>query len=303
MRVLNVSTRDTGGTGRNAAIAFNRYAPGWTYHAVKRNERPTSANWLDYPVHTSWAEARALAKEADVFHVNNTLKAARLLGVLHRPLVWHHHGTMFRTHTQRFLEVQRDLKAVGLASTLDLWLLAPDELEWLPAPYDLDWLASLRKPADEGRLRICHAPTNRGVKSTGAFLAAVKKLRREVPVELVLIERQPWKRCLELKGTCDIYFDQVILGYGNNSIEAWGMGVPVIAGAASDTLTEMERRFGSLPFVLADEGSIYDALVSLVEPEARATWAKRGLEHVRQWHADHVVVPQLQDIYRRTVGR
>ena len=32
------------------------------------------------------------------------------------------------------------------------------------------------------------------------------------------------------KGRADVFVDQMILGYGCNAIEAWGMGIPVIAG-------------------------------------------------------------------------
>lgn len=299
MRILNASTRDTAGIGRNTALAFARHARDWRYNAVKLRTEPTRSNWLQYPIHTPWSDAAALAAQADVIHANNSFKAARLLGALDKPLVLHHHGTLFRNKTQAVLAAQRELKAVGIASTLDLWLLAPDELEWLPAPYDLDWLASLRKPANDGVLRIGHAPTSRAYKSTDAFLRAVEKLGADIPIELVLIEREPWERCLEIKGTCDVFYDQVALGYGSNSIEAWGMGIPVIAGGADDTLAEMEARFGSLPFVLADEGSIYEALVKLTDPAERTKWSHRGLDHVQQWHDEKPAVEQLKKIYQR----
>lgn len=299
MRILNASTRDTAGIGRNTALAFTRHAPDWTYHAAKAYTHTTEANWLRYPVHTPWDKAPALARQADVIHVNNSFRAAAMLNTLDKPLVLHHHGTVFREHTQRVLDAQHQHNAVGIASTLDLWLLAPDELEWVPAPYDLDWLASFREPADDGVLRIGHAPTSREIKSTGPFLQAVDKLAQELPVELVLIEREPWERCLQLKGTCDIYFDQVKLGYGSNAVEAWGMGIPVIAGAAENTLVEMEHRFGSLPFVHADEDSIYDALALLAEPDDRTYWSRRGLDHVSQWHDERHVVEQLKAVYQR----
>lgn len=84
---------------------------------------------------------------------------------------------------------------------------------------------------------IAHAPTNREVKSTAAFLEAVDRLRAEGhDIEVDLIEGRTWDECLERKARADIYFDQVKLGYGNNSVECWGMGIPVIAGAAPVTL-------------------------------------------------------------------
>lgn len=298
MRVLNVGNVDFGGDGIRTKRAFARHAPDWTYDVAV-----SSTNYLAYPADRPIREARQLAANADVVHARNSFRAARNAAALHKPLVITHHGTRLRNRPADVLAEQRAHSAIGLAATLDLWLLAPDELEWLPAPYDLDALASLRQPHEDGPLRIGHAPTNREIKSTDAFLAACDKLSRETPVEVVLIEGQSWAECLHLKATCDVYFDQVLLGYGNNAIEAWGMGCPVVAGAADDTLAEYERRFGSLPFVHADEGSIYHALASLAEPIKRTEWSLRGLLHVGQWHDEKRVVEQLQRVYRRAVER
>jgi hypothetical protein len=301
VRILNVGNLDLGGDGIRTKRAFDRHASGWTYNAIVRGSK-----FFDYPADRPWSEAATLARSADVIHARNSFRAARLAGALDKPLVITHHGTRFRNHPADVLVEQRRHGALGLAATLDLWLLAPDELEWLPAPYDLDWLARLRMSnpiTQDGPLRIGHAPTNRAVKSTDAFLAACEKLGRETPVEVVLIEGQSWAECLRLKATCHVYFDQALLGYGNNAIEAWGLGCPVVAGATPDTLDEYRRRFGGLPFVHADEGSIYHALASLVDVQARLHWSHRGLDHVNQWHDDLRVVDQLQRVYRRAVER
>ena len=59
---------------------------------------------------------------------------------------------------------------------------------------------------------------------------------------------------LALKAQADILFDQVILGYGNNAIEAMGMGIPVIAGVQDDNVRRaMLDRWGSLPWYDATE--------------------------------------------------
>lgn len=294
MRVLNIGSSDIGGQSIRTKRAFDRHAPGWVCHSVVRNR-----NYIDYPVDQPFTAAAGLARDADVVHAHNSFKAARQAGALNKPLVITHHGTRYRRDPVGILGEQRAAKALGLVSTLDLWLIAPEETEWSPAPYDLDWLASMRRPVDDGVLRIGHAPTDRAIKSTDAVLAACAKLGRELPVEVVLIERQSWRQCLEQKARVDIFVDQVLLGYGNNAVEAWGMGIPVVCGAADDTLTEYDRRFGGLPFCPADEGSIYEALATLADPGPRAAWARRGVEHVRRWHDDATVVTDLQDVYRR----
>jgi hypothetical protein len=153
-------------------------------------------------------------------------------------------------------------------------------------------------------IRIAHAPTNRQVKSTQLLLDAVKRLQAEgFAVELDIIEHRPWAECLERKAKADIYFDQVQLGYGCNALEAWAMGIPVIAGASDDTLDEMERRFGHLPFYHATEETIYDALKELVEdPELRKRYGQIGYEYVRKYHDYPVVVEQLKRLYQQAAG-
>jgi glycosyltransferase involved in cell wall biosynthesis len=150
-------------------------------------------------------------------------------------------------------------------------------------------------------IRIAHAPTNRAIKSTEAFLSATDQLRGEgFDIEVDLIEGVSWAECLQRKSKADIYFDQVILGYGNNAIESWGMGIPVIAGAQPATLAEMERRFGDLPFYTTTPDSIYDSLKALVStPSLRDEYGQRGLEHVRRWHDEAKGVEQLKDLYQR----
>lgn len=298
MHVLNIPGGfDTGGNGWRTKDAFARHAPGWTYDVC------TSGNaYMIFPEDRRWVDARALWDAADVVHLRNDFAVEHMLNAPPKPAVVQHHGTTFRTHHEELLAATRRRGAIGLASTLDLWLIAPDELEWLPSPYDIDWLQTFRRPLDDGVLRIAHAPTDREVKSTESFLRAVERLGRQLPVELVLIENATWQDCLRLKGTADVYFDQVTLGYGNNAIEAWGTGLPVVAGAQPDTLEEMEARFGELPFYLADEATIYDALLALADPETRDVWGKRGHAHVRQWHDEAVVVEQLKAVYKRAAS-
>ena len=296
MLILNVSRgADTGGVGILIKQAFDRHS-GSDYRTVC-----SKTNYIGYPTDLPARALDAWWRKSDVIHLNQIFRPAA--GRPTKPMVIHHHGTIFRRNAANLIGEQRQRKAEGIAATLDLWLTAPDDLEWVGAPYNRSWLQSFRRPVDDGVLRIAHAPTQRPIKSTDKFLAAAERLAREVPVQIILIERKPWVQCLELKGAADIYFDQVLLGYGNNTIEAWGMGIPVIAGGEDETLVEMDRRFGSLPFVEATESTIYEALRELVDPSVREKWARRGSEHFDSFHADQVVVPRLEAIYRKAADR
>ncbi len=304
LSVLSVNAgADTAGQGIRMKQGFDRYAPDWTFHSAAR-----TGTYIAYPTDVTWDNrvTAGLWEQADVVHLHNNFRTAEIFERRRgdKPAVIHHHGTMFREGRAALLQETRRRGALGIVSTLDLYLIAPDDLEWLPAPYDVDWLASLRAPIDDGKIRIGSAPTNRTIKSTDAFLAAIERLKEDYPVELVLIEREDWASCLARKATVDIFFDQVILGYGCNAIEAWGMGIPVVAGASDPTLDEYERRFGYLPFHHATEDTIYEALRELVEsPDLRSRMGALGNRYVREYHDDRKTVAQLQSLYLRAHDR
>lgn len=303
MRVLTFTEgADPAGISASIEAAFHG-VPGWHVQSwISRR------NYLAYPART-WDRAAVMKawRSADVVHVHQSFRSAikleRRLGT--RPMVIHHHGSPFRRAPSTLLKEQRRRGAIGVVSTLDLYLIAPDELEWLPAPIDVARLAAMRSPHGTDIIRIAHAPTRRSVKSTDAFLGAVARLQRAgYPVEVDLIERVPWHKCLRRKATADLYYDQVALGYGSNALEAWAMGIPVIAGAADRTLEEMQRRIGYLPFYPATESTLYDAIRSLLDnPGLRDECALGGSQYVRRFHDHSPSVVRLQDIYRRAASQ
>lgn len=291
MRVLSIHAgSDTGGGGWGLTNAFRGH-PDIQFRSVVQK-----SNYIDYPHDATWDQAATLWAAADVVHLHTSYRTERhFLHLGRKPYVLHHHGTHYRVNYGRLNREVNRRRAHAVVSTLDLLQYGPD-LTWSPAAHNLEHLATLRQPRT-GPLRIGHAPTNREIKSTDAFLRAVEKLAETEDVEPVVIENATWADCLAIKGTCDIYFDQVQLGYGNNAIEAWAMGIPVVCGAEDSTLEEMTQRFGSLPFKLADEGSIYAALLDLCDPVIRTDYARRGLAHARQWHDGTETVRVLSDVY------
>jgi hypothetical protein len=310
VRVLNLSLgADTGGQQYRTWQAFKRHAPTIEYESVV-----STRTFYEIPRKYNKHEVRShLWPRADVVHLHNDVTRALMF---HRtkpkPLVIHHHGTIYRIGYEKHLADAARLGAVPIVSTLDLQAIAPDRTTWLPAPYNLDELASYRGPKrDDGVLRIAHAPTNRLVKSTALLIETVDRLRDEgAAVELDIIEKVSNAECIRRKGLADLYVDQLLLGYGCNSIEAWGMGLPVIAGidpeqararirqkvpdAARDLMLET---WGALPFYEASEATLYDALRAMLDPGVRSAWADVGIAHVRRWHDDAVTVAKLREIY------
>lgn len=296
MRIFGLSTgADTGGISIGIKRAFDRYSD-WTVRSMAATQ-----NYLDYPVDEPYSRytLELIYDHSDVIHLHNTLHGHRWYDDHQgKPTVIHHHS---RHGLAENGEEARQIGAVQVGSTLDLAIIDPS-LTWVPAPVDIPAMRALRekhyRPSD--RIRIAHAPTNRAIKGTAAFLAAVARMQDDgLPVEPILIEGVSHAECLRRKATADIVYDQLELGYGCNAIEAWAMGVPVIAGIEDDDLrSKMIAGWGSQPFLDATPKSLEKALRMLVRSERkRGYWAAEGTAHVERWHDEAVTVAILKGLY------
>jgi hypothetical protein len=266
--------------------------------------------YFEFPHDLTWdrqtePEIRKLASEADVIHLNNS-EAAYTRFRLKKPALLHHHGSLFRSNPKRMLDLASHFRWVQAVSTIDLQQPAPDVLHWLPSAYDIDELeafgnANRREP--DGRVRIVSCPTNRAYKHTDLLIAAVMELQAEgLPVDLVLVEGKPWAESLAAKAQADIVFDQLLFGYGCNSIEAWGMGVPVISGADEWTLGRMAQEWPAIPFEEANERTLKDVIRAMVtSAELREDAAERGRAHVRKYHDERPALARLAELYAKAI--
>lgn len=134
---------DTGGQGSRAVKAFQRYGDGWEVRSVAK-DRQYMAYEVDLPFRRDSLEE--LYQKADVIHVRNRFDEYDRLAAKcgRKPVVIHYHGSLFRSDPHKFLRHQRERNAIGVVSTLDLYLISPEELEWLPSPFDVDELAAIR---------------------------------------------------------------------------------------------------------------------------------------------------------------
>jgi len=313
VRVLAVNMgADTAGVTHGVADAFARDgSSGWQVRSMV-----SSSNYIDYPHDLRWNQTTLLREwlQADVVCLQNNWLTARYLEAgwkglprfPRRPYVMTWHGTGFREDPEPELTLLEAYGGVGLVSTLDLWLLAPDLVEWAPNPVDIERMARLRAAVQKDRsvVTVGHAPTDRAVKSTSAVVDVVERLSLETggAVRLKLIERQSWAHCLAQKAECDVLVDQLKLGYGQNALEAWGMGTPVVAGAAPAVEAEMVRRFGELPYVAATEDSLYEVLRELTAcSAARDVAGSRGRRYVEAYHSYPAVVRHRSDVFLRAL--
>lgn len=308
-KVLAIGNADPGGV----VARFKEAADKTEGLRIRSVSRVTA--YMQFPRDIAWTKPnlpliRELADSADVIHLNNSDVAARRLR-LRKPMLLHHHGSLFRSNPKRLLDIARQLRMTQCVSTLDLTRPAPDLLHWLPTAYDVDWLEEFGKGRRKGarydpdRIRIVHCPTNREFKATASLTAAVAELQAEgLPVDLILVEGKPWVESLLAKATADIVFDQLAWGYGCNAVEAWGLGVPVVSGADEWTLQRMRQEFGKagLPFMEATAETLKDVIRELVvSKDLRAKWAAKGMRHVRKYHDERPALAKLAELYGMTV--
>ena len=129
---------DIGGQGYRISDAFANEA-GWDVRSMAK-----ATSYLHYPEDLPFRKKHLeeLYQQADVIHCRVDFRLYDQMAAKFgpKPVLIHHHGSKFRADPHRFLREMRKRNAIRLVSTLDLWLLAPDDLIWLPAPYDVDAL-------------------------------------------------------------------------------------------------------------------------------------------------------------------
>jgi len=316
VKILNLSLgQDTGGQQMRLQAAWPKYHPEdeylsvtstKTFYEIKHRYNLATLTKVQWP-------------NADVVHLNNDLRYIerfRRLNTRGKAVIVHHHGTMFRTRPDYHLQALKAYRATAIMSTVDLWAMAPEQTTWQPQTYDRRELAKYRKLHDDDVLKVAHAPTNRAIKGTNALIKAVDRLKAEgASIELDIIERKPNVQCLIRKGQADVYVDQMLLGYGCNAVEAWGMGIPVIAGVDAercpdtifqsiplDTRDRMLQLWGKMPFMESTEEGLYESLSKMLSPTVRKYWADRGYAHFLRFHEASTSTSALRAIYEKALG-
>jgi hypothetical protein len=300
---------DTAGTGAALKLAFDQCGAeyGWEARMVRRKN-----SWLDYPGDITWPYKDPkmgrvvldLFQRADVIHVMQSPSIATgFPGWQRKAIVVQQLGTYFRDNPQGVSDAVQAIGGQEVVNSLELLNLAP-KAELLMWTVDLAMLEALREEhrrPDDGRIRIYHSPTNREIKSTAAFIEATDRLGRRYPIDVEIVEGVPWMENLRRKAAADIVFDEVKLGYGLNSAEAWAMKVPALVGLIDPGARQMFLdRYGGFPYPDTTEDTIEERLEELiVSPEARVHWGEVGYKFVNEIHAPRVVVPQAVDLYER----
>lgn len=304
LRVLALGNDDPAGVVGRYQLATEKLG------GLRIRSAHRAAHYFEFPGDLVWdrktePQIRQLVMEADIVHLNNSYRAVQRFGI-RKPMLLHHHGSMFRNNPEHMLGVAKHYRMLQAVSTIDLTRPDPKVLHWLPTAYDVDDLVKFgqehrREP--DGRIRIVHAPTNRMLKHTDMLITVIRELVLEgLPIDLELVENRTWAETMTRKAAADIVFDQLMFGYGCNSVEAWAMNVPVIAGADDWTLAAMRKAWGGLPFVEATEGTLKDVIRQMVtSAEMRQEAIETGHAHVRKYHDERPALAKLAELYREAI--
>ena len=299
MRILMLAVNDPAGCAMAFARAVNRH----TAHVCRLATLETRYRhaW-DRDLHLPDMDAdgldalRDLLAASDVFHFHMTADENLAFGPLipkdylaGKLVVHHHHGHPdFRAHPEKYREKYRRLgRDKLLVSTPDLLRLLP-EAAWLPNLVPVDDPRYL--PATdrfEPPVAVCHSPTNKALKNTAEFLAAMAELAgRGLQVRQELLDDVPHDECLARKRRCHILFDHLQGYYGVSSLEGLSQGLAVVAGL-DDWCQGHLREFAGgreLPWVTSAPGSLAGDLAALVRDrerrEALGAAGRRFMEEV-----------------------
>jgi len=289
VNILFVSTGDNGGAGYWLADAVNKY----TSHQARSIR--IAQSYISYPydiLNPSQDEIMKWGEWADVIHVRDgaptcldTLKGKRRFITFS--------GMSYRKKAAIIIPHYRKLGYTICVSTADLLAYYPTNPPvWIPNPREL---MERDKPFDT--FTVCHAPTYRERKGTETVIEACKLAK----VNLELLEHKTYYEVMMVKSRCHLLVDQFSYGYGNNAIEAWALGIPVISNGSRRLIPLISERFGGrFPFAQCAENAVELAALIIKfrdDPTFYQEWAKAGHEYFLQHHHAPVVAKRLAELY------
>ena len=239
----------------------------------------------------------------DVFHFHTKsilpngldAKVARQLG---KKIVFQIHGCEVRLsdnhgfcktcksygkkYKEKMIQLVNQVGHLVIVVTPDLLDELPNAT-WIPDSIDLEnWKSEDRHKTDE-KIRIVHIPSDPEVKGTAFIENAVKNLKKEYDIELILLRNVKNAQVKEFSKQADISVDQLLIGsYGVNAIETMSLGVPTCAYIRTDLVDKYPK---DCPIFNTSKENIEDRLRILVEDEKlRRKLSKDSVKFVQENH-------------------
>lgn len=325
IKVINYTPQaDTGGQCYRLCKKVNNNYPGYQCKSFIGK-----SNYIQYPADVVYSRGvksnpsiKKFWAEASVLHGHIHLRGIRAWPALNPSAgrLVHQHGRLprggliYKNRAEIWAEDDK-VGATRIVSTINLLRYIKDgdsarekSKRWFPTPVDIKWLEGMipktpwRKNPD--RIRVMHSPTDRGLKHTSLFLKCMERLKKKYDVETVLVENKTHEDTQLIRAGCDIVYDQILLQYGSNALEAWAMGIPVIAGCIDrpGVLSDINEVVGYVPFYNATTETLYNALEELiVNSRTRTQYARLGADYVRKFHSGKAVARRAVETYEEVM--
>jgi len=307
VNILSITDKDHAACAYFLAQAVNRY----TEHTCRAVRRMTiDRGYIHYPTDIAAPPEREVLDMwawADVVHIHDN-NPWRKLCKPPKPTVISYNGSMYRRNRGHLDRRDADKGWISTCTTLNVKLLS-GRLRWLPCCRPN--LSSYRDPAD-GFL-VVQAPTKRQYKQTDQVIACLEGLA-DKGVTYDIIERASWEECLQRKGQAHVLVDQFDTGIGCNAVEAWLMGIPVVAGCTDAHAAEFEREVGYVPFTRVsaryegndthvNAGELRRVLLRLKgDVGFYAAEVARGARYVKTFHTPGAVAARAVALYEEALG-
>ncbi|MEO0205965.1 MAG: hypothetical protein ABIL22_04755 [candidate division WOR-3 bacterium] len=171
-------------------------------------------------------------------------------------------------------------------------------LIFVPIPFEAEKIEP--RTVENKILKVGHSPTRRAAKGTEEIIEIVKKLKKKINFEFLLIEGVSHKKCMDLKATCDIGIDQIGnyagTAYGRSGLEFLALGIPTI----TEIPNEYEHLLPNHPFINADKNSLQEMLYQLLtDPDLREKKKVEGIKWVREFPNPRKVMGLIYDEYKK----
>lgn len=180
----------------------------------------------------------------------------------------------------------------------DLKIVLGPKAKFLPYCHiDLnDWTPRFDK--SNRRLKIGHAPSNRGFKGTDDILKVIKELKDEgYQFEFVLIENVSHDEAKEIYKTLDIMIDQLYAGwYGGLAVELMALAVPVLCYIRESDLKHIPDNMAEdLPVINVNSETIFKTLKNLILSDRKELneIGKNSRAYVEKYHDPIIVTKSI----------
>jgi hypothetical protein len=285
-KVLFLSRKDFAGSGVKLSESLNNYSNLYESRFIAYHKANYGAK-NDIVTRDKGIIQKDI-NEADIIHLKGDfpLSTFRGLDFTNKPIFQTVGGSFFRRQSDKHKgKVAVQKWSLRHYNCVNLSGITPELTDyWIPHAIQVEkneW------KAPTGRIRIGHAPSNRGKKGTENILQALKNF----DVEVVLMERMSNEEVLDAKKSLHLFIDQsIIQAYGMNAVECMAMGVPVVSSCMDIKGCPVERI----------EHNTVESITQAIERALKrlsVKWSEDSFNWAKNVHDSQSICKKLEEFY------